>query len=109
MLKEFAKADIVIIPATDTYKSANRAIEAIRQGCFVVAEPHPSLEGFPIYIGNIKKGIEWTRQNNVNTQLLQAQLFVMENFSPQILQDAWKKTTAQRTTLDVEQSTGTTG
>ena len=109
MLKEFAKADIVIIPATDTYKSANRAIEAIRQGCFVVAEPHPSLEGFPIYIGNIKKGIEWTRQNNVNTQLLQAQLFVMENFSPQILQDAWKKVTAQRTTLAVEQSTGTTG
>ena len=109
MLKEFAKADIVIIPATDTYKSANRAIEAIRQGCFVVAEPHPSLEGFPIYIGNIKKGIEWTRQNNVNTQLLQAQLFVMENFSPQILQDAWKKTTAQRTTLDVEQRSGTTG
>ena len=109
MLKEFAKADIVIIPATDTYKSANRAIEAIRQGCFVVAEPHPSLEGFPIYIGNIKKGIEWTQQNNANTQLLQAQLFVMENFSPRILQDAWKITTAQRTTLAAEPSFGMVG
>jgi len=94
MVKEFAKADIVIIPATDAYKSANRAIEAIRQGCYVVAEPHPSLEGFPgIWIGNIKEGIEWTKNNlqKANENLLEAQKFVMERFSPQICSLMWKK------------------
>jgi hypothetical protein len=54
----------VVIPATAPYKSANRAIEAIRQGCFVVAEPHPALEGFPIYIGNIKHAIRQRKPNS---------------------------------------------
>lgn len=109
MLEEFARADIVVIPATAPYKSANRAIEAIRQGCFVVAEPHPALEGFPIYIGNIKEGIEWTRQQNMNELVSKAQKFVMAEFSPQILIDKWKSATKRPTTSDAEQRNGTVG
>ena len=110
MLEEFARADIVVIPATDTYKSPNRAIEATRQGCFVVAEPHPALEGFPgIWIGNIKEGIEWTIQRNVSSNILAAQQFVMEKYSPQIVIDAWKTITKRPTTSDVEKSIGTVG
>jgi len=109
MLEEFARADIVVIPATAPYKSANRAIEAIRQGCFVVAEPHPALEGFPIYIGNIKEGIEWTRQQNMNELVSKAQKFVTAEFSPQTLIDKWKSATKRPTTLDVEKRNGTVG
>ena len=46
MLRELADADIVLMPETAPYKSANRTIEAIRQGCFVVAEPHPAINHF---------------------------------------------------------------
>jgi len=109
MLEEFARADIVVIPATAPYKSANRAIEAIRQGCFVVAEPHPALEGFPIYIGNIKEGIEWTRQQNMKKLVSKAQKFVTAEFSPQTLIDKWKSATKRPTTLDVEKRNGTVG
>lgn len=101
MLAEFSRADIVIIPATDTYKSANRAVEAIRQGCYVVAEPHPSLENFPgIWIGNIKKGIKWTKNNlpQANKKLLEAQKYVTERFSPQTCADMWKKAIQSLTT-----------
>ena len=109
MLEEFARADIVVIPTTASYKSANRAIEAIRQGCFVVAEPHPALEGFPIYIGNIKEGIEWTKQQNMNKLILEAQNFVRERFTPQILIDKWKSATKRPTTLDADKRNGTVG
>lgn len=109
MLEEFARADIVVIPATVPYKSANRAIEAIRQGCYVVAEPHPALEGFPIYIGNIKEGIEWTKQQNMNELISKAQRFVTEEFSPQTLIDKWKIATKRPITLDAEKRNGTVG
>lgn len=109
MLEEFARADIVVIPATVPYKSANRAIEAIRQGCYVVAEPHPALEGFPIYIGNIKEGIEWTKQQSMNELISKAQRFVTEEFSPQTLIDKWKTATKRHITLDAEKRNGTVG
>jgi len=109
MLEEFARTDIVIIPKTEEYKSPNRAIEAIRQGCFVVAEPHPSLKDFPIWLGDIKEGIEWTKQQNVNELIFKAQKFVTEWYTPKILIDKWKTYTALRTTLDAEKRNGTVG
>jgi hypothetical protein len=73
----------------------------------VVAEPHPALEGFPIYIGNIKDGIEWTLKNKANRLISKAQSFVTERFSPQTLIEQWKTATARPTTLDVAQRNGT--
>ena len=91
MPAEFAQADIVIIPETQAYKSPNRAVEAIRQGCFVVAESHPSLYKAPVWIGNIKEGIEWARQNPqlANAMTLRAQEWA-EQFSPERVANAWK-------------------
>ena len=93
MLREFAHADIVILPATADYKSPNRAVEAIRQGCFVVAETHPSINNFPgIWIGDIKEGIEWAQQNQseANERTAQAQSFVRNAYSPRIVASAWR-------------------
>lgn len=94
---EFAKADIVVIPATASYKSPNRAVEAIRQGCFVVAEPHPSIKDFPgIWIGNLKEGIEWASQNlqQANERTREAQTYT-ENFAPERVGNAWKTLVAE--------------
>jgi hypothetical protein len=107
MLKEFAKADIVLMPATAEYKSPNRAIEAIRQGCFVVSERDLGIPH--IYVGNILEGIKWTQTQDINTLISKAQKFVTEEFTPQILIDKWKTLTAQRTTSDVEKRSGTDG
>jgi hypothetical protein len=109
MLEEFAKADIVVIPKTEDYKSPNRAIEAIRQGCYVVAEVHPSLEKFPIWLGDIKEGIEWTKSQNMNELISKAQKFVTAEYSPKILIDKWKIATKRLTTLDADKRNGTVG
>jgi uncharacterized Rossmann fold enzyme len=105
MLEEFARADIVLMPATAEYKSPNRAVEAIRQGCFVVSERDLGIPH--IYVGNIREGIKWTQ--DINTQISKAQKFVRDEFSPRILIDKWKRLTALRTTLDVEKRSGTDG
>lgn len=89
---ELRRADIVLMPATADYKSPNRTLEAIRMGCFVVAEPHPAINDFPIWVGDIKEGIEWATQNpeqaNQMTQLAQA--FIREKYSPAIQASAWR-------------------
>jgi uncharacterized Rossmann fold enzyme len=107
MLEEFAKADIVLMPATAEYKSPNRAVEAIRQGCFVVSERDLGIP--EIYVGNILEGIKWTQTQNVNQRISTAQKFVTDEFSPKTLIDKWKTLTKQRTTLDAETRNGTDG
>jgi uncharacterized Rossmann fold enzyme len=107
MLEEFAKADIVLMPATAEYKSPNRAVEAIRQGCFVVSERDLGIPG--IYVGNIKEGIEWTQTQEMEKHIGKAQKYVRESFTPKILIDKWKTLTAQRTTLDAAKKNGTAG
>ena len=109
---ELARADIVIVPETARYKSNNRTLEAIRSGCFVVAEPHPSLEGIPgIWIGNIKEGIEWARLNpqEANRRTLEAQRYVETKFSPQTTTDALRKAIQRPTTSDAGARSGTDG
>lgn len=97
-------ADIVLIPETAPYKSPNRTLEAIRRGCFVVAEPHPALNDIPgIWIGNIRKGIEWASHNpqDANLRTKKAQEFVRKTYSPRIQADAW------RTAIQKAQSSST--
>lgn len=105
MLEEFARADIVLMPATAEYKSPNRAVEAIRQGCFVVSERDLGIPH--IYVGNILEGIKWTQ--DTNTLISKAQKFVRDEYSPRILIDKWKTLSALRTTSDAEKRSGTDG
>lgn len=93
MVEQFAIADIVVMPETAPYKSPNRTVEAIRQGCFVVAEPHPAINDIPgIWIGNIRKGIEWAQANplEANKATTLAQNFVRSRYSPQTQANAWR-------------------
>lgn len=93
MREEFLRADIVLLPDSVPTKSANRAVEAIRQGCFVVACPHPSLEGLPgIWVGDLLKGVVWasTHPQEANERLMKSQAYVQERFSPVRVANAWK-------------------
>jgi len=93
MLREFSRADIVVMPETAPHKSANRTIEAIRQGCFVVAEPHPSLVEFPgIWIGNIREGILWTSTHleEARARTTEAQAYVRSRYGLEPMVNAWK-------------------
>ncbi len=92
LTEELRDADMVLIPKTADYKSPNRALEAIRAGCFVVAEPHPALKDFPIWQGNIKEGIEWAANHlsEANQMIKEAQQFIKLNYSPAIQANAWR-------------------
>ena len=94
MREAFATHDLVILPASASYKSANRAVEAIRQGCFVVAAPHPALTDIPgIWIGDLQEGLAWasTHWNEANAQTKLAQEYVRERYSPATQAAAWRR------------------
>jgi len=93
MREEFSKADIVLLPDSAPTKSCNRAVEAIRQGCFVVATPHPSLDGLPgIWVGDFLKGVAWASAHpqEANERLMKSQAYVRVRFSPARVANAWK-------------------
>lgn len=90
---ELAQADIVLMPETAPHKSANRTVEAIRSGCTVIAEPHPSLLEFPrLWRGNLRKGITWAHlhPNDANQRTAQQQKYIQERFSLERVGNAWK-------------------
>lgn len=93
MREQFYLHGIVVMPAGASYKSPNRVVEAVRQGCFVVAEPHPALEGFEgIWIGDIPEGITWASHypSEAYEWTQRAQKYVKERYSPQTQASAWK-------------------
>lgn len=113
MLMEFANADIVVMPASDQYKSANRTVEALRQGCFIIAEPHPAILDIPgIWIGNIKEGLEWVKQQSMcemNRRITSAQTYVTEKYSPKTWGATWRSVTRSPITSDAAPSYGLDG
>jgi hypothetical protein len=113
MLREFKDADVVLMPATEDYKSANRTVEAIRQGCFVIAEPHPAINGFPgIWIGNIKEGLEWLKKQSVlgiQSRISLAQHYVTEEFTPKTVAAMWRNAIESLTTSEADAPTGQDG
>lgn len=93
LLNELGKADIGIIPKYAAYKSSNRAVEAIRRGCFVVAEEHPSLTDIPgIWKGSLREGIEWAKrhQREANERTREAQSFISQFHNPKRISSAWR-------------------
>lgn len=94
MLDELRFNDIVLMPRTANYKSANRTVEAIRQGCFVVAEPHPALMDIPgLWIGDMEEGIQWasSHKQEANERIRQSQIYVLEKYAPKIVASAWSQ------------------
>lgn len=90
----FNRAGLVIIPTGKSMaKSANRAVESIRRGLFVVAGPLPAYETLGIYLGDIGRGIEWALANKgeVIEKIKTAQKQVAVEYAPERIGRLWKE------------------
>lgn len=94
MDKAFNDAGLVIIPTGRSIaKSANRAVESIRRGLFVVANPLPAYSDLGIWLGDIREGVDWAlnHRGEVIKRIKTAQDYVRHEYSPQRIGKLWKQ------------------
>jgi hypothetical protein len=77
-------------------KSANRVLESLRNGLFVVAEDLPAYREFSGFIhigGNIRAGIEWALGNPeaANDMTREGQHYIRERYSPKTIAEQWHR------------------
>lgn len=90
----FERAGMVVIPTGKSMaKSANRAIESIRRGLFVVAGYLPAYSDLGIYIGDIEDGVKWalSHQGEVLRRIMASQAYVAAEYSPERIGQQWIK------------------
>lgn len=98
MKKGLDECDIIIIPQINDRKNrckgANRMVEAIRSGRFVIASDMPSHEQFKefMYIGDLREGLQWVRNNKteIKDRVRQAQKYVAMKFNPSEIAYQWQ-------------------
>jgi hypothetical protein len=87
---------VVILPTgKSACKSANRAVEALRAGKFVVANPLPAYDELSdfIWVGDLRKGIDWAHANQAEAlyKVAEGQKYVAKHFSPSRIAGLWKQ------------------
>lgn len=93
--KAFSESNIVILPVkpNSDFKSPNRLINSIRQGCFPVCMPHPAYTEFRrfVWVGNFPTGLRWADgfRKELNDRVLEAQGYVREHYSPEVIGKQW--------------------
>ena len=85
---------IVIIPTgMSAAKSANRLIESVRAGKFVVCEPLPAYEEFSdwLWVGDLREGVEWAMQNEGEClkRVKDCQRYIKKNYSLEKVGKKW--------------------
>lgn len=85
---------IVLIPTDERKgKSANRLIEAVRNGRFVVAGPLPAHDEFEefMWIGDIREGIEWAKSHKEECieRVKRCQDYIRDKYSPETIGKMW--------------------
>lgn len=85
---------VVILPTGKSpCKSANRLIESVMAGKFVVAEPLPAYEEFQnfCWVGEIEKGLEWAFENQAEClkKVSRAQSYIEMGYSPKVIGRKW--------------------
>jgi hypothetical protein len=101
MLDGFAKHDVVILPyLTDVPRkhanNANRAINALRQGKFVVCHDipaHRELQDFVYIADRILDGIEWARAHPASAKAMveAGQAYIRDRWSPARAAEGWRQ------------------
>lgn len=92
----FTKSRFVIIPTgRNIYKSANRLLEAVRAGKFVVAEPLPAYEEFRewMWIGGIREGLDWAdaHKDECLDRVRACQDYIRDKYSPRTIAEKWAR------------------
>ncbi len=88
------KAQVAFLPIRKgvEYKSPNRLVNAIRAGCFVMTDRHPSTLEFRRYcwVGNVMTGVKWAQHfhNELNDIVAEGQTYC-EKFSPENVGKQW--------------------
>lgn len=85
---------VVLIPTDERKaKSANRMIEAIRNGRFVVAGELPAHDEFKdfMWIGDIEEGVTWALQHREEAiaRVKAAQDYIREKYAPSTIAKQW--------------------
>lgn len=92
--RAFSQAGLVILPTGRSMaKSANRAIESIRRGLFVVAGYLPAYSDLGIYVGNIYDGVDWALSHKMEAlkRIKDSQDYIREEYSPKRIATLWMK------------------
>lgn len=93
----FDACDAVILPMLADRrwqcKGANRMVEAIRQGRYVVAHRTPAYDGLGMWIGDIVEGLEWARSHPQRAMeaVRHAQEIVRTRFDPSRIAGQWRE------------------
>jgi len=87
---------IVVIPTGRAIaKSANRLIESVMAGKFVVAEPLPAYEEFSglMWVGDMKAGVEWAQghRDECLERVKACQAYIKKKFSPERIGLMWER------------------
>lgn len=88
------KSSMVIIPTgRGMTKSANRLIESVRAGKFVVAEPLPAYEEFAewMWVGDLHKGVEraLSHKDECLARVKACQDYIRDRYSPDRIGGMW--------------------
>lgn len=93
--KAFAQSNIVLLPTREgsEYKSPNRLVNSIRQGCFAVCMNHPAYWEFRnfVWVGHFHTGLRWSDafRDELNDRVREAQDYVRDRFSPETIGKQW--------------------
>lgn len=106
VLAAMQRADMVIIPQNRPCKSANRLIESLRQGRFVVASDIPAYREFEqyAYIGDVSDGIKWALQHPAEAleRVRRGQEYIAKHYTPEIIGKRWLALFEEIVQSDVE-------
>lgn len=86
---------VVVIPTGRSMaKSANRLIESVRAGKFVVAEPLPAYEEFArfMWVGEMRAGVEWAlgHKQECLERVKACQDYIRHRYSPDRIGGMWE-------------------
>ena len=89
------ESNIVLLPSKEeTYKSANRLINAIMAGCFVIASKIDINKEFRhfCYLGPLKGGLQFSQayRHELNALVRAGQQYVQQHYSPETLGRKWQ-------------------
>lgn len=92
MERRWRSAGLVVLPTGKSEaKSANRAIESIRQGVFPVCGVLPAYADLGVWVGDVAHGVEWalTHHDEVMGRIREAQHYVSYEYSPARIAKLW--------------------
>lgn len=90
-----AQSNVVLLPnKEETYKSANRLINAVMAGCFVIGSKIVINREFKhfCYLGPVKGGLQFVQgyKSELNALVREGQRYIQMNYSPEIIGRKWQ-------------------